>query len=198
MKDRFSEPPEVFTRYAPPAGRAALIIASIFVGLILIGLILSLFYNPPPTPSDQARRVAEQYFQAHKVGDGKTYCALLSVHARELEERAYDGARRDITCSEAHSDHSPALTRAEQQETRQLRNKVYKTLKITGVSVRGTQATVRFSFINPSPVAAGGIASRYEGLIDPDAAPAAGQGELAQDTLSLTREGSSWKIALSE
>lgn len=194
----FPKIPERLARHRSAIGKGIIIVVSIFVGLLFLGLVLSLFYNPAPSPQSKARQVAEQYFQAHKSGDGAAYCRLLSAESRHTEEEAYDGARRDTTCIQAHSDQSPTLTKSEQQETREIRQQIYKTLKIVKTKVQGNNATIHFSFVNPTPIALGGTPSRYEGLIDPQAIPAAGQGELARDTLSLIREKGTWKVALAE
>lgn len=100
------------------------------------------------------KAVTWKWLRALAVGDGQTYCSVLSRRLRNQVDQAArllgEDLHRRISCAEANSADPPGTPRDELPQLELARRQSSAGLRIDRVTVNGNRATVAYSWLVPA------------------------------------------------
>jgi hypothetical protein len=105
------------------------------------------------------RAVTLRWLTALADGNGQAYCGVLSRALRAERDveakRLGQSLHRHVTCAEANSADPPGMDRRQRAQLALARRQTMAGLRIDSVTIKGTAATVNYSWLvpkHPSPI----------------------------------------------
>jgi len=128
------------------------------------------------------RAVTMEWLSAQRHGDGARFCSLLGPKILQEELRTARSLGPHVTCAQLSSAHPPGLSRIDLRNLAQSRRQSTAGVRVDSISVGGSRATVRYSWMvpkHPNPI----LSFRK---------PA--HGDRVEDTVTLEKLNGRWRI----